>query len=49
MSDNFTLTKEYVQGAGGSELLGHSSVSTASTYYVRDTFGDDELFNGEAL
>lgn len=32
-----------------SELLGHSSVSTTSTYYVRDSFSDDELFNGEAL
>lgn len=32
-----------------SELLGHSSVSTTSTYYVRDTFSDDELFNGEQL
>ena len=32
-----------------SALLGHSSVSTTSTYYVRDTFSDDELFNEEAL
>ena len=32
-----------------SELLGHSSVSTTSTYYVRDSFSDDELFNGETL
>jgi integrase len=32
-----------------SELLGHASVSTTSTYYVRDSFSDDELFNGEAL
>ncbi len=32
-----------------SELLGHSSVSTTSTYYVRDSFSDDELFNGEDI
>jgi integrase len=32
-----------------SELLGRSSVSTTSTYYVRDSFSDDELFNGEAF
>jgi integrase/recombinase XerD len=32
-----------------SEFLGHSSVSTTSTFYVRDSFSDDELFNCEAL
>ncbi len=32
-----------------SALLGHSGVDTTARYYVRDTFSDDELFNGEAL
>jgi integrase/recombinase XerD len=32
-----------------SDFLGHSSVSTTPTYYVNDSFSNDELFNGEAL
>ncbi|MBA7530340.1 Tyrosine recombinase XerC [subsurface metagenome] len=32
-----------------SRLLGHSDEATTLRYYVKDSFTDDELFNGEAL